>query len=456
MPSCFGIRCAARRMGMAAFALVVVGGWCTALNAQFYTNQRSVGGISVDTDGILGNASVDMTGQLAQFRTKSAQQIPADLGTMTPQRKVSLRGIEVAIAEAANAGKPLPDEVKYLAGLQKIEYIFVYPDRNDIVLVGPAEGWKIDKRGNVVGATTGRPVMLLDDLLTALRTARRAAQGGISCSIDPTQEGLTRLQAHARKLRTIGNPQQTVAGIENVLGMQDISFTGVEPTSHFARVLVAADYRMKRIAMGFEPAPIQGLPSFLTMIPARSRGLGNMLPRWWLEPNYEPILHDADGLAFELRDAGVKTMTEEDFLTANGNREHTGQANPVAQRWSEMMTEKYDELAVADPIFGQLRNCMELAVVGALFVKERLPEKAQYSMPILMDAEVAKTEAFPAPKQVPSKASVLRRGRNWIISASGGVLVNSWAVADKTQQSDAPAAVRAEAVPSEKSSWRWN
>ena len=47
------------------------------------------------------------------------------------------------------------------------------------MLVGPGEGWKVDGTGNVVGVTTGLPVMLLDDLLVALRSAKAAAQGGI-------------------------------------------------------------------------------------------------------------------------------------------------------------------------------------------------------------------------------------------------------------------------------------
>ena len=90
------------------------------------------------------------------------------------------------VAECAKNNKPIPDAVKYLAGLQRIRYVFVYPEQKDIVLVGPGEGWKVDAKGNVVGVTTGRPVMLLDDLLVALRTAQAAAQGGITCSIDPT------------------------------------------------------------------------------------------------------------------------------------------------------------------------------------------------------------------------------------------------------------------------------
>ena len=257
--------------------------------------------------------------------------------------------------------------------------------------------------------------------------------------------------------RAAGDPRRTAAGIENVLGMQKISVTGVPDTSHFARVLVAADYRMKRIAMNFEPSPVAGLPSFLAMMKARGRGGKTIFPRWWLEPNYEPLLRSPDGLAWELRDAGVKALTEEDIFDAAGNRQHTAKANPVAQKWANLMTDKFGDLAVADPIFGQLRNCMELAIVGALIVKERLPEKAGYSMPALLDPADVKTAEFPAPKQVASQVRYVKKGRNWVFSASGGVLVNSWAIADEVRQSDAPAAVRAEAKPGDTTTtWRWN
>ena len=108
------------------------------------------------------------------------QKVPQELNGKTELRKVSLKGLEAAIDEAIKTGKPLADNVRFLGGLQQIKYIFVYPEEKDIVLAGPGEGWKIDDRGNIVGVTTGRPVMLLDDLLVALRTAGRRRRRGAS------------------------------------------------------------------------------------------------------------------------------------------------------------------------------------------------------------------------------------------------------------------------------------
>jgi hypothetical protein len=53
---------------------------------------------------------------------------------------------------------------------ERIEYVFAYPDSHDIVLAGPAEGWTVDDRGNVVGTNSGAAVLHLVDLIAALRT----------------------------------------------------------------------------------------------------------------------------------------------------------------------------------------------------------------------------------------------------------------------------------------------
>ena len=408
---------------------------------------RPVGGVAIDAQGVLANVQTDDLGKLAKFRAEALEKVPAGLNVLTDSRKVSLRRLEAAIEQSTKSGKPLPDEIRYLAGLQQIQYVFVYPEQKDIILVGPGEGWKVDARGNMVGITTGKPVLLLDDLLVALRTAHAAAQGGISCSIDPTAEGMARFQKFmSDKQPNRNNIQQVVTGIADALGMQQITVEGVPASSHFAQVLVAADYRMKRLGMNLDKPPVGvKLPSYLQMVPASSSVVST--PRWWMEPKFDPILRDKDGLAWELSGASVQTLTAEDMFNTTGQRQNTSKANPMAKKWAENMTNQFAALAVAEPIFGELRNCMELAIVGALIVKEKLPEKAGYSLPVLMTSEDLRPAEFNPPKKVPSQTSVLPKGQRYIISASGGVAINSWIIADKTQQSDSIAPIRAKAAP---------
>ena len=105
------------------------------------------------------------------------------------------------------------------------------------------------------------------------------------------------------------------------------------------------------------------LPSFLDMLAHSQVKLKNMMPRWWLACDYEPMARTEDGLGWELRGPGVKVMTETDFVAADGSRTSTGKKGDLAQKWADTMTAHYDELSLKMPIFGQLRNLMDLCVV---------------------------------------------------------------------------------------------
>lgn len=448
-------RCLRRAAILVSFVLAATAGSSAWAQDGFITTGNQVGGVLVDTDGILRNAAVDNQGRLNAIRGLALDPVPGDLSQDSDLRKVSLRRLEEAIRQHVESKQELPESILFLAGLQQIRYVLVYPEQNDIVLAGPAEGWKLNPRGAVVGKTNGQPVLMLDDLLVSLRTTAAPTRSVISCSIDPTPEGLQRLSAHARKLRTIGNPQATAMGIEEQLGPQKITVSGVPETSHFARVMVAADYRMKRVSMGLEPSPVQGLSSFLDMMKATGQGMSNMLPRWWLAPDYQPLLRDADGLTWELRGGSVKAMAENDFLAADGTRQQGGKADPISQRWADMMTQRYGDLSKADPVFGQLRNCMDLAVVSALIVKEGLAQKVDCELPMLVGSSGLPAAELNAPKQVDSKASLVNKGRKWMIAA-GGVSINPWAIVDDVQQNDQIAEVRTKVASGNQTSWWWD
>ena len=236
-----------------------------------------------------------------------------------------------------------------------------------------------------------------------------------------------------------------------------ISFHVVPPTSRFAHVLLAADYRMKRLGMAFDPPPVKGLPSYLTMIKGSAATVQqNVLPRWWLTTNYEPLLTDKEGLAWKLRGQGVKAMSEDDFLGAGGQRTQSGKASPAAQKWADLMTKKYDELSLREPVFGELRNCMDLAVIAALIFKENLAAKASLDLSALLDAEAYPTEAFNVPKQVDTKASYVQGSKGYILSASGGVELNTWGEASRSEVSDELEPIRAQVAESRSQSWWWN
>lgn len=417
---------------------------------------QSVGGISIDARGVLSDMQPGDLKRLREERATALSDMPGDIKQPAALRKISLRKLEAALDAARKSGHALPPEMLCLAGLQNIRYVFIYPEQHDIVLAGFGEGWAVDERGNPVGLSTRRPVLLLDDLLTALRAAERSPGAAITCSIDPTQEGMKRLREYLANVATIGDPQETARAVEQLLGPQMVAIQGVPATSHFARTLLAADYRMKRLGMGFEAAPVPGFPSYLQMIKPGSRGMQNMAPRWWLVPQYDPITTDGEGLSFELRRSSVRCLTEETFL-GEGGAKNAPRANPLAQQWADNMTGKYPELALREPIFAQLQNCMDLAIVAALLFKEDAAGKADYRLPLWLDADQLPTEVLAAPRQIDSQANFLKKGRNWVITASGGVEIRPWNVVRKLDSDPKLSEVRQKHLSTtEPANWWWN
>ncbi len=416
----------------------------------------SVGGVSIDVEGVVGPPSDSGRKLLLEQLRKEVKAAEGALNRPVELRMVSLRALEAACEDALknNLGQ-LPEEVKFLAGLQRIQYVFVYPEENDIVLAGPGEGWKVADDATVVGVTTGRPVLHLDDFLVAMRSVHEARRGGISVSIDPTAEGNRNLQQlfDSARGRALTPTPQFEAAVKQAFGPQMVKLTGVPETSHFARVLVAADYRMKRLAMNLEKSPVRGLGSYLEMIKS-SRVAGDVNPRWWMACNYEPLAASEDKLAWELRGPGVKVMTEDEFVLESGEVAPADKVNKLAQNWADNMTAKYDALSAADPVFGELRNLMDMCVVAALIEKERLGEVAGCSLPLLTGAssELA-LEKWNAAKKISPEVSFLKIRNAWVVSASGGVQIESWQVASLAETDSNVTVVRKRAAPSSKSLW---
>lgn len=417
-----------------------------------------VGGVSVDAAGVVKRSDTETLGRLRELRLVALEKIRSDLDKSSTMRKVSLRGLMAAIDARRRKGSPVTDELQNLAGLQRVEYVFVYPENHDIVLAGFAEGWKVDTQGNVVGQKTGRPVLQLDDLIVALRTSKNAATGdGITCSIDPSKEGASRLE---RLLGTRGLQmnETTVARLEEALGPQNITLTGIPAGSRFACVLVAADFMLKRLGMNLEPAPIQGMPSYMEMLQASSSASPrNAMPRFWLAPRYDPLLKDTEGLAWQLRGPGVQALAEDGYLkSGRASTVSRGKSTSLAEQWAETMSAKYEPLSQALPVFQELRNCMDLAVVAALLVKEDLPRKAGCDIALLLDDKRIQVASYPVPKTTDSRASLVRKGREWIVSVSGGVAVDSWSVLEHVEQQPKLSDTRRQATLYDENRWWWD
>ncbi len=443
-----------RIMKVGGYGLAILAGWVLATPAHGQLVQQAVGGVLIDVDGVLRHMTDQQRAIQVDRLHEDLRAVPDDLTATSDIRKVSLRKLNEQLADAVRGGGQVSDELRYLGGLQRVEYVVVLPEDNDILLVGPGGPWQVSQTGSVVGTDSGLPVMLLDDLIIAMRSSQGARSEVISCSIDPTAEGRVAFREFVGRQKRF-HPG-VVEGVKKVVGPQKISLTGVSKESHFAQVLVAADYRMKRIAMQLETSPVDQIPSFLELAKNRRGAITSLMPRWWLACDYEPLGRSEDGLTWQLRGNGVKAMTEDQIVHNDGSVEQTGKTNPVAAEWSMAMTENYDQLCHVEPIFGQLRNVMDLSVIAALIQHQDLIAKSGCG-----DLEMLTSPAgdellqhWRVPEWVATESSVVHHRRSFILTASGGVQLDPWYYASRSQVTDSATELRERIQVGD--GWRWN
>jgi hypothetical protein len=417
----------------------------------------AVGGVAIDAKGAIDEAELRDVAALRDARRAAMSGVAGDIAKPSKLRKISLRRLDALVAQHAGQNKPLPAEMLYLAGLQRVEYVFAYPESSDIVLAGQAEGWTVDDAGNVVGASSGVAVLQLVDLVAALRTKDEMLAGElISCSIDPTPEGLKRFTRLMRGNRTSASAQ-SLRRMERAVGPQTVTLTGVSPESHFAQVLVAADWQMKRIGMGLVPSPVDGLTSYLELLDEEPDSISrNPLPRWWIAYGDKPVERDAEGLGWRISTPGIQVRTAAGRLEPDGRISTETESDPIAKQWADLMTAKYDELAIVEPVFGQLRGCMDLALVTAILASGDLLAHVDLELPMLLDDSRLQLAAHRVPKKVPSHASALRIGRAWVVSVSGGVELDVPRVVNAAELQADVAEARMNAAPNHADSWWWD
>ena len=423
--------------------------------------QNSVGGVMIDAQGVVRTASPQERRELASMIRRDMQPIADELAQPADTRVISLRGLATAMQDHQQNGGPLPDSIEYLAGLQRIDFVIVDEENHDVCLAGPAEPWVVADDGSVIGRQSGMTPIRLVDLMVALQSVETARNGGISCSIEPTAQGRRNLQTMLRRvtLRPGQNPSSMEPAMREAYGPQMILVNGVPRDSRLARTMVAADYEMKRIAMGLAASPINELPSYLAMA-RNSRHGSNQNPRWWMACDYEAIAHDADHLAFEISGPRVRTMTEQELVTGDGNVEGSGKVDPLAQAWADKMTEYYASLSKEISVFADLENAMDLAVATTLIVQEGLAERAGLDLtPLMQPSGDFEPVAYPVPESVDPQCSFIRGANGWVVTASGGVDISGFQVVSDQQLDENLAQQRVKLLAASESAgsrWFWD
>jgi hypothetical protein len=400
------------------------------------TVQLPTFGISINAHGVLRNAT--FAGAAPQLgRQRRAALAAAEAGdhfTASDCRKVSLGRLEKAILRQQDNGQTCDETMLHLAGLQRVEYVFIYPDLQDVVVAGPAGGWVRDPAGRVVDVDTGKPVILLEDLLVALRIFQAAAERPpgaapwIGCSIDLTPEGIERFVAFRRTIPSQVNmavrdavATQIATGSVASLGKATVSIFGISGDTHMANVLVEADYRMKLIGLGLEPPPVR-MATFINQM----RRPPKQMQRWWFTPDVHRLVATPDDLAIQFVGAGVKLSTERFAVDGQGQIQRKATASSAAaRRYAESFTKKYDEIAKASSIYWQLRNMVDLLVAAAWLNQVDAAQHLQGAPLSLIDDAIINIHVWPVPRQAECVSNAIWKGNVLLAPVGGGVSIHA-------------------------------
>ncbi len=329
---------------------------------------------------------------LIGFRSESA-----------PGRAVSMKVLEYTLK---NAGSK---QAESLCGITQLSGFIIDSSSKDIILVG-----KVD---------SSYPELLADDFIVALRAAhliygkRKGNTIYITppgCSIDPDPAVLRQLdslqrrgtskearQAYIEKWETIGRQPQKVRVL------------GVPFDTHFAKVMVDADYYMKRLSNGSVDLGIPGFAGTMEKNIARAKkelelGLDtsepeNSLNRFWFCPGLTEY-EDINGLIL-LRSCQVKLLTEEEFLTVSGEVKGLGRPSPIAKEFAESFTRNYRAIAEARPIYKELENLFRMAAVANLMKEQKALAKSRNPMNYLL--REYKVRTVPVSRYLPGLTRVV-------------------------------------------------
>lgn len=387
-------------------------------------------GVVVNAAGVLSvEREVDQSGALARQRRRQAvASLGRELAKPSELRKVSLNRLEYELAQRLSRGEAPTDAMLHLAGLTQLQYVFYYPESKDIVIAGPAEGFMHDGLGRPVGISSGRSVLQLEDLIVALRAFGPDGKqtGIVGVSIDPTQEGLSRMQQFLQQIGGRAVPSDTnrlVAGLQQSLGLQTITVNGISPNTHFANVLIEADYRMKLIGIGLEKPPVR-IRSYIAGASPSSVSR-NALQRWYFVPDYESLKVTDDGNAIELVGEGVRLVGVDELVRADGTRQQTKRADKASRQFVESFTRLYPQLANRMPVYAQLANLIDMLIASAYIQQQDFYGQAEWSMEILGNEQLMPVEIYAAAKQVDTAVNAVWKGNVLMTPIGGGVHINA-------------------------------
>ncbi len=383
------------------------------------------GGILINPSGLVSAAPTHeiISPALLKRLRRSANSANDDGIADVQQRVISLRQLDLELQQTLQSGVSPNTQLRCLGGLTRIEMVVLAGNQDDILFVGPAETVVRLPTGRMVGAQTGRPCLLLDDLLTAFRNPEILQRAG--CSIDPDPQRLQQSQQWIRANTTPATVQVQTSRLRQmirIMGYWDVSVFGVPANSRIAVAMVEADYRMKRLAIGLDNPGVRRLKSSLAL----ARPGDNMMRRWWFAAAENLLQSNASGDAWVISGPRLRLLAQEEITGPNGQLMDAPNVTGSGDRFARSFNDCFEELTERIPAFADLQNTVDILLLAAIVRSLQDSQTLVWQPVVLENSAVLPAATYSVPRNtVPMLTTRSGPGGSLIGCFSGGVLVDA-------------------------------
>jgi uncharacterized protein DUF1598 len=323
-------------------------------------------------------------------------------------RAVSLNSLQQTL-KTCQPNNSCPSEALDVGGIRRLSGVLV-DEAGDLILFG-----RVDPN---------LPPLHLDDFVVALRSAwlkYAELKGDVleyttpGCSIDPYDENVRSLHAIGQQ---ISNANSFVAKDKYIAEWkrecekeQAVKVLGIPFDTHFAQVMVKADYDLKRLSDGTDSADVPGFVSLsdkamhdATTALSQQQKIqlpGFSLNRFWLYPGEN--VYEEDAGVFFLKDSPVTLQTELMHSDRKGKVSGSGTAEPEAYRFVTDFTLLYGKIAYDKTVYQELEALFRFVSIAGI-IKEEVGDNPRFDLSYLLDGY--RIKETPVERSLPGRHSV--------------------------------------------------
>jgi Protein of unknown function (DUF1598). len=273
-------------------------------------------------------------------------------------RAISLKVLQTRLISQCHNNRTLyPSNILSIANLKWVDGIIIDKERQDIILFGPLN--------------ENSPPLNLDDFVVACRvrqgkymdpTVRYILPGvngsspkmlnGAACTIMPRPSSINEVNKVFTSMMNSGKLDESK--LRNCCEVpQDAIVFNVDTNSHFCKIMVEADYFMKRITDGSAKLSLDGFRSFVDIASDKMTQPGILKNRFWFVS--DTTFYTSHSSTAIFNKVNVRLETEEMFMNSSG-LQSSGQKNPIANEYAVQFSNYFDDISKKELLYSELKS----------------------------------------------------------------------------------------------------